>query len=229
PGFDPRSSDTEAFFDSIDVAARAGPTALLVAGAVVSILAALAHQAAVSRLTLTDLDGRRMRAGQALGGALRRTPRLVGVVLQLVVIGVAFTAISLMFALLLPILLLVLVPAAIAALVIGYPVIVLALTTAAAGPPTPSIPYAWHLTRGRLGAVVGRTLLALVVALAVGFGVNILTSPASAVIWWAGIVAGVVVQPLQVTYQAAAVAIVYHDLDGEMPDGASLADRSRPR
>ena len=94
----------------------------------------------------------------------------------------------------------------------------LAFTVAGVGPTTPSIRYGWQLLRGVYWKVTGRLVVLVLIAVAIGFGVNIFTSAISVIAWWAGIAMGILVAPVQTVVQNVGVVVVYDDLGGEIDE-----------
>ena len=219
PGFDPTLPEHEAYFESLDV--DLSPTNFLPAAATLVVLWLLGSlvTAAIVRLALGDLRGRAQSPSEVLRRALERTPRLIGVQLQILAIGVAASAIAVVPAFASPFLLILTIPALLAAVFLSIPVLYLASVVASAGPSEPSLRCAFRLVRGRFWATLGRLLLISVILSAIGYGAGIVFAVVSGVasqLWWnmAQLGNGVVGSVLGLLGTAAAV-IVYHDLGGE--------------
>ena len=219
PGVDLTEPEHEAYFRSLefDLApinfgpALLGLLALWVAGNVM--------QAAVTRIALSDLRDRAQTASDALGQALRRVPRLMGVNLQIMAIFVGAVVAMVFAGIGAPLLLIPLIPAFIVGAVYAMVVTPLAYVVASAGPRTWSLPYGARLMRGRFWKTLGRLLLVFLVLTAVSVAVGLVSALAGTS---AGLALELISQLVQSVVGAGlavvglvAAAILYHDLEGE--------------
>lgn len=158
----------------------AEPARFVVAGigVVVVFVATLTFTGAINRQGMAAAGGDPEPWTASLAGGLRRTPRIVGANLAVWVPVVVVAVVVLVGAALVPVLLLVAVPAVVVGLVVVWVRSGL-LTTAASVAPrgTSSIGAAFGATRGRFWAFFGRFLLIATLYWAVQTGGSIATAP----------------------------------------------------
>ena len=218
PGFDPESPEQEAYFEALEFDFSVASLAPLVIAVLVAWVAYNVSRALVMRLTLSDLRGQPVQIRPALSKSLARVPRLMGVDLQLGALVIAAGAVIAAAAFVAPVLLLVLIPAFLAALILTTAVLPLAYAVAAVGPSRASLPYAWRLVRGRFWKALGRLLLVTLVVFAVSFGVGIVfgvTSLFAEQLWVLSQVIQAAVGAALAVVVLTATAILYDDLGGE--------------
>ena len=219
PGFDPRDPEQEAYFESLDVDLALVNFVPALLGLLALWVASNVMQAAVTRIALGDLHDRTVSTSDTLRQAMRRVPRLMG--LDLIVVTVFLLAVVAMVVALVgaPLLLIPMIPAAIAGAVYAMVVMPMAYAVASAGPRTWSLPYGARLLRGRFWATLGRLLLIFLLLFAASLVVGIVFTMAGT---WGGLALEVVSQLVQTVVGAGlavvgivAAAILYDDLGGE--------------
>ncbi len=176
-------------------------------------------KAAVTRLTIAELDGHKLKLRVLISQSLPRVPRLMG--LDLKIIGLL---IAVAFVLTVPVLfispwfaLLALLTWA-AAAVYALPVISLAYVVAASGPSKGSLSYAVQLIRRRFWKTLGRLLLMVLVLIAISIALQItldLILPESVEGWLTQSVQTLVSIVLGIV-ATITPAILYRDLGGEV-------------
>ena len=218
PNFDPESSDQTAYFESLEVDVSLASFVPVVLGLLVLWIGSNIIQAAVSRVTLSDLQDQPLNSSDALRLALRRVPRLIGLDIQVALIFLVAVVAVVMAGVAAPVLLIPLIPAFIVGAVYASVAMSLAYVVASVGPATPSIAYGARLVRGRFFRTLGRMLLIFAVLMAVSLAVGLVFSLGG----FGGLALQVVSQLVQTVVGTAvtivgliALAIIYHDLGGE--------------
>ena len=218
PDFDPEAAEQAAYFESLELDLSPANIILLVLGVLAVWIAGNVLQAAVSRVTLSDLRDQSLTSSDALRLALRRVPRLMGVDIQVVLIFLVAGFAVVMAGVAAPALLILLIPAFLVGAVYASVVMSLAYVVASVGPATPSLRYGVRLVRGRFWGTLGRMLLLFVVLLAASLAVGLVFTLAG----FGGVALQVVSQLVQTAVGTAitvvgmiALAIIYYDLGGE--------------
>ena len=201
-----------------------GSGVLLIAiGGLVAVAVNIVQFAAFGHLVMRRLVHQPAAIAPALVAGLRRLLRIVGVLLMLLVM---FSAACMLASLLVGVLAVASAPvgavagvllllAAIAAIVLAAPLVVVTLMTAAVGPAKPSMRYARNLLRGSYRAVLGRTVLVL-----------LLSAASLMVLVPIAVLVGLLAAPLEIltlyvlgvlpeAFTIVALFTVYHDLGGE--------------
>ncbi len=218
PDFDVESPEQTAYFESLEFDLSLVNFVPMVLAVLMMLVLGSILQAAVARLALSDLRDQPLTASAVLRMALRRTPRLLGIDFQVILIFVIALAAVGLAGSAVPLLWIPLIPAFIAAAVYGMVVVMLAYVVASVGPATPSLRYGVRLVRKRFWPTLGRMLLVLMVltgfSLAVGAAATLAgpsTLAGSIISQAIQTVVGVVIAVVALV----AVTIIYHDLGGE--------------
>ena len=219
PGFDATTPENEAYFESLDVDLAPINFLPLALGALIVWIASNLVQAAATIIAISDLRGRAVSIGDTFKKSLPRIPRLMGLDLQVLALFVAALAVTVVAGAAVPLLLILLIPALIAAVVFAIPVVSMAFAFASVGPAEPSLRYGLRLVRGRFWGVLGRMLLVLLVVVGASMLVGFVFALAGAA---DSLAVQVVSQGVQAVVGAvvavlliAAFAVLYHDLGGE--------------
>lgn len=224
PGFDPTAQESQDYFSSISFDPSIGTLGWVVLGLLLVVTASALGTAAVARAAVVDLRGRTPDPGDALRGGLGRLGRVVGVWLQIlaaivalgmVVVVAAFVSLLLAFPLGL---------AALALIVAAFPVMSMAVVTAAVGPKTPSLRYAYSLVKGTYWPAFGRLLVMALLAGAFGLAIGmaiLAISPGNALDPIRGsLIANLVSYALNAAIGLVATipsVLIYRDLGGDTP------------
>ncbi len=211
-----QGTDTETLDLSIDdpgtLALYGIPLALVAVVLNMILNTALYHQA------YWQLTGSPPRPTTSLRLGLSRTPRLIGLALQIALILLLILLVLGLLAVLSPVLAVLGFLALIPAAFLGAVVFSLAFVVASIGPPQPSLKKGWALSRGRFWGILGRIILVLVVSAAIGIGTNIATLGTSTLptVLASSIAAVMLVisQAVQTLLWVIALAVIYHDLGG---------------
>ena len=219
PSFDATTPENEAYFESLEVDLSLLNLAPIVLGLLAFWVASNVMSVAVARITLGDLRGRVLTTSDALRHLRRRVLRLMGLDLQLLAIFLVAVLVTVLAAVVSPLLLIPLIPAFIAGAVYAAVVVSLAYVVASVGPATPSLLYGARLVRGRFWGTLGRMLLVFVVLSAISLAVGLVlalagTSTGPALELTSQLVQTVVGAAVAVV-GLVAVAILYVDLGGE--------------
>lgn len=218
PGFDATTPDNEAYFESLEFDFSLQNFVPGIVGLLVAWVVSIFANASISILAISDLSGLSMKLPGALRRALTRVPRLAGVNLQVLLLGLLSLAIIVLPSLVVPALLLLLIPLFLVFFLLSITVVSLAYVVAAVGPVEPSLRNAVRLVRGRFWRVLGRILLVMFVAMVVSFAtgavVGIATLSLGPLSWVAQVVNSLVSFIFSVVVMIAS-AIIYHDLGGE--------------
>jgi hypothetical protein len=218
PNFDPEAPEQTAYFESLEVDLSLVNFVPIVLGIGAVWVASNVLQAAVTRVALSDLRGRTLTASDALRQALRRVPRLMGLQLQVTAIFLIAVAAVIVGGVLAPVLLIPLIPTFIVAAVYFTVVMSLAYAYASVGPTTPSLAYGARLVRGRFWGTLGRVLLIFAVLTAITLAVGLVFTLAGSSALTFQLVSQLVQTVAGTAITVAgmiAVAIIYHDLEGE--------------
>ena len=218
-GFDPTTPENEAYFESLEFDLSPDNLALIGLALLVIWAAGSLVQAAVTRLTVSDLRGRSESVSDGLRQSLPRIPRLMGVDLQLLALFAVALGVTVVLGVLVPLLLILLIPAFIVLCVVAFAVVPIAYAVASVGPTVPSLREGLRLVRGRFWAVLGRMLLVYVVIIAVllplTFGFTLAAAEAGTLLYWASQAIMSVVSAAAGVLVVVAPAIIYLDLGGE--------------
>lgn len=221
PGFDPEAPGHKAYFESLEVDLSASSFVPVVAVLLIVWIVGALVTVAVTRLALGDLRGQAPGLPDLLREALGRTPRLIGVELQVMMIAVLAVAILILPVIFEPWLLLLTIPVMVAAVFLSVPVISIAYVAAAVGPAKPAaLRYAVRVVRRRYWGVMGRLLLIGLILSAIGYGAGLafgLLTAASSQLWNLAQLGNALVGSVLGLVGTAAAAIIYYDLGGE-PD-----------
>ncbi len=218
PDFDAEAPEQTAYFESLELDLSPMNFVPIVLGLGILWIASNLIQAAIARVTLSDLQGRALTASDALRQALPRVPRLLGLDLQVLAIFVVALLAVVMAGVAAPVLLIPLIPAFIVFAVYGTVVTAFAFMVASVGPATPSLLYGARLVRRRFWGTFGRLLLVFVVLSAISFAVGIVFTLAGSSTLTFQVVSQIVqtvVGTVVTVVGLIAVAIIYHDLGGE--------------
>lgn len=214
PGFDPETPENEAYFESLEVDLSIWNFVPAVLGALFAWFVSNLVTAAITLLTLADERGDDQRHSAVLTKALKRVPRLIGVDLQFVVLVAAVSAVTLLVAATVPLMLIVVIPVLIVAGIWGLPVAFLAYVVASIGPAQWSLGYAYRLVRGRFRATFGRLLLLLVIVTVFAVMTELVAGQLGLSWVLSDVLIGAVSTVLSLLLSIA-TAIVYLDLGGE--------------
>lgn len=218
PDFDPTTPENEEYLASLEYDLSLANFAPVVVALLVVWFASNVAKATVTRLTLADLRGRAPSVSVVVRQALRRVPRLMGVDLQLLVLAIAAVTIVVLAGVAAPVLLILVLPALVAAIMLSTAIISLAYVVASAGPVGGSLRYAVRLVRTRFWAVLGRMLLIILIILAMSLGISLLAGLATASLGSLSLLTQVIntlVGAVLGILAIAASAIIYDDLGGE--------------
>ncbi|MCP4087217.1 MAG: DUF2510 domain-containing protein [Actinomycetia bacterium] len=187
---------------------------------------ALYHQA------YWQLTGSPPRPTTSLRLGLSRTPRLIGVALQIILIVLVMSLVLGVLAVVSPVLAVLGFLALIPAAFLGMVVFSLAFVVASIGPPQPSLKTGWELSRGSFWAILGRIILVFLISLAVGIGTNLATLGTSTLptvlASSVAAVALVISQAVQTLLWVIALAVIYHDLGGPVAPETDTTDPVSP-
>ena len=205
---------------------------LMAMGVLVTVAVNIVQFAAFGHLVMRRLVHQPATTAPALLAGLRRTLRIVGVLLMILVM---FSAACMLASLVVGVLAVASAPlgavagvllllAAVAAVVLAAPLVVVTLMTAAVGPAEPSMRYARNLLRGSYRAALGRTILvlllsaaSLIVLVPIAVLIGLFAAPLETVTLY---VLGV----LPEAFTIIALFTVYHDLGGEHAETTAAAD-----
>ena len=218
PGFDPTTPDNEAYLESLEFDFSLASFAPLVLALPIYWVASNLFRATIVLLTLGDLRGRATSLSVVLRQALRRVPRLMGLDLQLLALGIAALTITVLGAFLSPALLILFIPALAVAVILMIAVLLLAYVVASAGPSESSLRYAVRLVRGRFWGTLGRMLLVLLVVVVINLAISTvfgLATSSLGALSWSGQVVSTVTSAVLGLLMTVASVIIYHDLGGE--------------
>lgn len=224
PGFDPATQESRDYFSSISFDPSIGALGWVVLGLLLAATASAFGTASMARAAVTDLRGRTPDPGDALRGGLGRLGRVVGVWLQILAAIVAMGAVVVVAAFVSPLLAFPLGLAALVLIVAAIPVMSMAGVTAAVGPRTPSLRYAYSLVKGAYWPAFGRLLVMALLAGAFGLAVGMAVlaiSPGNALDPIRGsLIANLVSYTLNAAIGLTATipsVLVYRDLGGDTP------------
>lgn len=219
-----RWNDVQDRIGSLSPTTAATGVLLMAIGGLAAVVANIIQVTALGHLAMRRLAHQPASATAALRAGLGRVLRIVGVALMLfvmlcavcmvasLVLAVLTVAVGVLGATVVGVLGFL---AAVAAFVLGVPLALVTLMTAAVGPAEPSMRYARKLLRGAYWATLGRTVFVLVL-FAIALGVILLVAA----------LAGLVASPLYTvtlyvlgvlpeTFLIIALFTVYRDLGGE--------------
>lgn len=219
PGFDLSDPEQEAYFRSLEFDVAPINFVPAVLGLLAVWIGSNVMQAAITRIALRDLRDRTVTTSDTLRQALRRVPRLMGLDLIVLAVGLLIVAAMVLAGIGAPMLLIPLIAAVLAGAVYAIVVMPMAYAVASAGPRTSSFPYGIRLVRGRFWAALGRLLLFFLLLLAMSLVVGVVFTVTRTS---GGTALDLVWQLIQMVLGAAmavagivAAAILYHDLGGE--------------
>ena len=221
PDFDPESPVTEAFFRSLEWNWSAGSLLPLALALIVGVSILLIYTIAVTRFVDSDLRGRRVTIAEALSQSMGRLLRMIGLAVQIVVFAVVAMFITFAVGASFPPALIILIPALLAAPIVFWPVISIASVVVSVGPSEWSLQYSARLIKGRFWAVLGRLLLILVIAVAIGILASMpLTAltTASEELWWLSTLVSTIISNISGLLITFVTVMVYHDLGGISQD-----------
>ncbi len=173
----------------------------------------------LSRLFIAHAHGTSLRAGDALGAAIGRVPRMVLFTLALAGIAVVAGAILLMIGLIAPVLLLLALPAMAAVVIWSVPYLTVAGLAIAVAPPTAGIiEITISVVRGRWGFVAGRLVLLILLGFLLGIPIGTIGSGILAVSLVGYLLFTAMVQAFQMVVSEAGYAVIYSNLDAPVDD-----------
>ena len=206
--------ENEAYFESLEFDFAVLNFVPVAIGGLLFWLTANLLTAVAALLTLGDLRGETITVSKVLRQASRRVPRIMGLDLQLLVLGVLLVAIIVLAAVTVPLLLILVIPAFLITMFWSLPIISLAYVVASAGPAKSSLSYAFGLVRGHFWGTLGRMLLVNTIVGGVAFVIpSVIPSFGS---FW--VLKELIIATLSAVLTLLAViasAILYFDLGGE--------------
>ncbi len=212
--FDPTTSENEAYFESLEFDFSIWNLVPAVLGLLLTWLVSKLMTVTTALLTLAEQRGEISAVSAVLRKACRRIPRLMGVDLQILALAIVSMAVVVLAAVTVPLALIVVIPVLLVAMILTFPVFLLAYVVASLGPAQPSLNCAFHLARKRFWGTFGRALLFIVIITVISFAFATVTDLLSLPWILADLLNGTVSAGLALLF-GIATAILYLDLGGE--------------
>ncbi len=226
PGFNPSSGADEAFLDSIELDITGSSVLCVVFGLLFWWFAGMLSTIGLSRLFIAHHKGRSLPARDALSGAIRRIPRMALWWCMLIGFAVAAALVLVFVGVFAPILLLLLLPAVIAAGVWLIPYYTIAGLVVAVAPTSRGIVQPTRdVVPGRWGFIFVRLLLLIVLNIALGFPIGIVSNAVLMASVLGYLLFTALVQAFQTVVGQAGYLVIYDalgaEIDPELCTGAS--------
>ena len=217
PDFDPFSSDSEAFFESIQFDWSAFNMMLLALIPLLMLTISGIVSIATVHVIDSDLRDRTTSLPEALSHAMNRLLRFIGLIAQICILAMVLILAVIIIATAVPPLLILLIPASIAAVLAAIPIISLSFVVASIGPHESSVLYAIRLIKGQFWTVLGRILLLFIILIAVNLTISSIMISLGATtgsLWFIPDLINSILGSAMNFFFTIAVVMIYLDLDG---------------